>query len=165
MKLRGIPTTFCEGPIDDVVYRSLERYDDSRGWLIELFREDELPAENLPRMAYLCETLPGSARGPHEHHQQSDLFAFTEPGDLELYLWDIREDSATYGHCQQVTVGDSNRQLVIVPPGVVHDFKNAGKVSAWAFNAPNVLYAGEGKQSEVDEIRHEENLNSPFQMD
>ncbi len=165
MKSCRTPTDFCEGLIDGVVYRTLNSYNDSRGGLIELFREDELPAENFPRMAYFCEIFPGSVRGPHEHQQQSDLFAFTGPGDLKLYLWDIREDSATYGHRQKVTVGESNCQRVIVPPGVVHALKNAGEVSAWAFNAPNVLYAGEGKQSEVDEIRHEDDLTPLFLLD
>lgn len=156
---------FVEGQIDGVVYRSLERYDDSRGWLVELFRDDQLPAENVPRMAYLCETLPGETRGPHEHRAQSDLFAFVGPGDLELYLWDVREAASTYGNREKVVVGISNRQLVVVPPGVVHAFRNAGDEPAWAFNAPNVLYAGTGKKCEVDEIRYEDDVNSPFKLD
>ncbi|MCA9230815.1 MAG: dTDP-4-dehydrorhamnose 3,5-epimerase family protein [Planctomycetales bacterium] len=165
MKSSASQTVYHEGPIEGVVTRPLERYDDSRGWLVELYRDDELPREHIPRMSYLCETLPGHARGPHEHYQQSDLFAFVGPGDLDLYLWDAREGSATYGNRQKLTVGSSNRQFVIVPPGVVHAFKNSGESPAWAFNAPNVLYAGEGKQGEVDEIRHEDDPDCPFVMD
>ena len=36
---------FQEGPIDGVIVRPLVQCDDARGWLIELFRADELPAE------------------------------------------------------------------------------------------------------------------------
>lgn len=156
---------FDEGPIAGVVLRPLDRFTDDRGWLVELFRHDQLPNENIPRMAYLCETLPGCARGPHEHHHQSDLFAFVGPGDLELYLWDVRAESPTRGHRQKITVGESNRQLVIVPPGVVHAFQNETDRPAWALNAPNELYAGENKKEDVDEIRHERDPNSPFKMD
>ena len=153
---------FIIGPIDGVVIRDLACYRDDRGWLIELYRNDELSLENHPRMAYVSETEPGITRGPHEHHDQSDCFAFIGPGELELYLWDARFDSATLGHCQQINVGEKNRRLVIVPPGVVHAYKNVGIQVAWVFNAPNRLYAGEGKRHEVDEIRHEDHGHSPY---
>ena len=74
-----------------VTVRPLARHRDGRGWLIELFRCDELPEGYRPAMAYVSETLPGVVRGPHEHVEQADLFAFLGPGDFELHLWDRRE--------------------------------------------------------------------------
>ena len=156
---------FSEGPIEGVVFKPLKRFDDSRGWLVELYREDEMPLAHHPVMAYVSETLPGVARGPHEHADQSDYFAFVGPGDFKLYLWDIRTSSPTYKHRQTVVVGQSNRQSVIIPPGVVHAYKNISDVPGWVFNGPNRLYAGEGKREPVDEIRHEELANSPFVLD
>jgi dTDP-4-dehydrorhamnose 3,5-epimerase len=47
---------------------------------------------------------------------------------------------------------------------VVHAYKNTGVVPGWVFNAPNRLYAGEGKRGPVDEIRHEDRADSPFVM-
>ena len=35
----------------------------------------------------------------------------------------------------------------------------------WVFNAANRLYAGWLKQEPVDEIRHEKDANSPYQLD
>jgi dTDP-4-dehydrorhamnose 3,5-epimerase len=32
-------------------------------------------------------------------------------------------------------------------------------------NLPNQLYAGQGKQEPVDEIRHEDDRDSPYQID
>ena len=81
---------FRDGPIDGVTFRPLAPHKDHRGWLIELYREDELPAEQHPVMAYVSETLPGVARGPHEHVDQTDYFAFLGPGEFLLYLWDAR---------------------------------------------------------------------------
>lgn len=156
---------FREGPIDGVVMRPLARHDDRRGWLVELFRADELPADALPAMAYLSETLPGVARGPHEHRAQADCFAFVGPGTFRLYLWDNRSESPTYGRRIACDLGDANRQLVIVPAGVVHAYKNIGPTPGWVFNAPNRLYGGHGRAEPVDEIRHEDLADSPFVLD
>jgi dTDP-4-dehydrorhamnose 3,5-epimerase-like enzyme len=158
------PVKFVDGPIEGVVFKPLAAYDDRRGWLIELYREDELPAPQHPVMAYVSETLPGVARGPHEHVDQTDYFAFIGPGEFVLYLWDARQDSPTRGHRIRAAVGQSNRQSVIVPPGVVHAYKNVGQTAGWVFNAPNRLYAGHGKRAAVDEIRHEDQTESPFRL-
>ena len=155
---------YRDGPIDGVVVRPLRRFQDARGWLIELFREDELSAEVAPVMAYVSETLPGVVRGPHEHVSQTDYFAFVGPGDFRLFLWDARADSPTAGNRMVILAGASAPHSVIVPPGVVHGYRNVSDVAAWAFNAPNRLYAGPGKREPVDEIRHEDDADSPFQI-
>jgi dTDP-4-dehydrorhamnose 3,5-epimerase len=156
---------FHDGPIDGVTFRPLSAYGDHRGWLIELYREDQLPPELCPVMAYVSETLPGVARGPHEHVGQTDYFAFLGPGDFVLYLWDARPDSPTRGRRMKVAVGESNRQCVIVPPGVVHAYKNVGSKPGWVFNAPNRLYAGRDKHEPVDEIRHEDKAESVYRLE
>ena len=156
---------FRDGEIDGVIRKPLACFEDARGWLVELYRQDEVEPDSLPVMAYLSQTLPGAARGPHEHREQSDYFAFPGPGDVKLYLWDTRADSPTSGNRQTLLVGESNRQVVIVPPGVVHAYKNVGGAPALVFNGPNRLYAGEGKQHPVDEIRHEDRPESPFVLD
>jgi len=156
---------FHQGPIDGLVVKPLERLEDARGWLIELYRRDELAPAVQPAMAYVSQTLPGVARGPHEHREQTDCFAFVGPGDFKLYLWDTRPDSPTSGNRQTLLVGESNRQLVLVPPGVVHAYKNVGEVAGLVFNAPTRLYRGEGRKEPVDEIRHEDRPGSPFVLD
>jgi len=104
-------------------------------------------------------------RGPHEHVGQTDYFAFLGPGNLELYLWDARPDSPTYLNRTKTLVGEANRQVVIVPPGVVHAYKAVGDRPALVFNLPNRLYAGEGKKSPVDEIRHEDRPDCEYLVD
>lgn len=151
--------------IDGVLIRELNRFDDSRGWLTELFRHDELPEAYHPVMSYISMTRPGIARGPHEHTEQADLFCFLGPSMFRLYLWDNRPSSPTHGRHFRTEYGEGRRALVIIPPGVVHAYKNIGTVDGIVFNAPNRLYAGEGKAHPVDEIRHETDPNSPFQVD
>jgi dTDP-4-dehydrorhamnose 3,5-epimerase len=156
---------FREGTIDGVVIRPLKRFADARGWLIELFREDELQPAQYPAMAYVSQTLPGVARGPHEHREQTDYFGFVGPGDFRLYLWDIRPNSPTLYHRQTLVAGESDPQAVIVPPGVVHAYKNISQVSGLVFNCPNRLYAGQGRHEPVDEIRHEDHTDTPYAFD
>ena len=156
---------FHEGTIDGVLIRPLVRCADARGWLIELFRHDELQPAQYPAMAYVSQTLPGVARGPHEHRQQTDHFGFVGPGDFKLYLWDTRPNSPTLGTRQTLIAGESNPQAVIVPPGVVHAYRNVSQIAGLVFNCPNRLYAGEGRREQVDEIRHEDLADSPYVLD
>jgi len=50
--------TFKNGKIHDVVIRDLMKYQDQRGWLMELFRSDEIAEEFLPTMSYISQTEP-----------------------------------------------------------------------------------------------------------
>ncbi|HYS43515.1 MAG TPA: dTDP-4-dehydrorhamnose 3,5-epimerase family protein [Geobacteraceae bacterium] len=161
----GEHTGFTKGKIHDVIVRPLAKCLDERGWLSELFRCDELDSQFLPAMAYISMTRPGVARGPHEHREQADCFAFIGPSNFKVYLWDARDDSPTGGVKQVVYTGIDSPALIIVPAGVVHAYKNIGGADGIVFNAPNKLYAGEGKRSPVDEIRHEEEAGSPFALD
>lgn len=141
--------------------KPLGRWEDSRGWLSELYRDDELPEGFEPVMGYLSVTKPGVARGPHEHREQSDGFVFLF-GRYELHLWENRPG---YPEAYEVhTVGEENRVFVIVPPGVVHAYRNVGEQDAAVLNFPDRLYAGRGKSEPVDEIRHENDEGSRFRL-
>lgn len=50
--------SFVDGEIDGVVRRSLKIHKDARGWLAELFRQDELDEGLWPVMTYVSQTLP-----------------------------------------------------------------------------------------------------------
>ena len=155
---------FMDGEIDGVAFRPLRIHHDSRGWLVELFRQDELEEERWPVMTYLSATLPGVTRGPHEHVDQTDGFAFVGPSDFQLVLWDTRPESPTRGRRWVVVVGESNPAAVWIPPGVAHAYRNIGDVPGLVFNGPNRLYAGWGKKDPVDEIRHEDAEPGRFPM-
>lgn len=158
-------TMFQEGPIEGVVLRELSAHRDERGWLMELFRNDELEPFQHPVMAYVSMTLPGIARGPHEHKEQADLFCFIGPSQFKLYLWDNRPNSTTYRNRITVVVGTDNPESVYIPPGVAHAYKNVGEQSGFVYNFPNRLYRGEGRKEPIDEIRHEDDADTPFVLD
>jgi dTDP-4-dehydrorhamnose 3,5-epimerase len=156
---------FHSGTIHDVVIRDLSKYSDTRGWLSELFREDEIEKKYLPAMAYISMTNAGIARGPHEHVDQTDIFAFIGPSNFKIYLWDNRKGSPTFQSKQVFTAGEEAPKSVVIPPGVVHAYKNVGSSLGMVVNFPNRLFAGRGKKEPVDEIRHENQANSKFTLD
>jgi dTDP-4-dehydrorhamnose 3,5-epimerase len=153
---------FREAAIDGVIWKPLRFFNDSRGWLCEIFRHDELPPEFHPAMAYVSETRPGVCRGPHEHVAQADCFGFLGPSNFMLHLWDNRPLSPTYSHYQSALVGAHRPMVVVIPPGVVHAYQNVGSGPGWVINCPNQLYRGAGKCEPVDEIRHEDDPESVF---
>ncbi|MDD5291034.1 MAG: dTDP-4-dehydrorhamnose 3,5-epimerase family protein [Patescibacteria group bacterium] len=148
--------------IEGVVIKKLKKYEDERGWLTEIFRQDEDGFS--PIMSYVSLTKPGIIRGPHEHVKQSDRFVFVGPGDFELYLWDRRENSKTKDENMKIEAGTSNPALVIVPPGVVHGYKCVSREGGMSINLPDKLYKGENKKEEVDEIRWEDREDSPYKI-
>ncbi len=112
-------------------------------------------------MSYLSVTLPGVARGPHEHVHQTDLFVFLD-GEYELHVWENREGEMPAHEIH--AVGATNPMAAWVPPGVVHAYRNVGDAPAFVLNFPDQLYAGEGRREPVDEIRHEDDEDSRFQF-
>lgn len=154
---------FKDGEIEGVIIRRLETYSDSRGWLMELFRKDdtELVSGFEPVMSYISVTNPNVARGPHEHLEQTDYFCFL--GKFKMHLWDNRKNSPTYYN--KKIIDNADRLVVIVPPQVIHAYKNESAEDAMVLNFPDRLYAGWGKREKVDEIRYENDPGSPFQIE
>ena len=157
--------TFRVGEIEGVVVRELRQYVDSRGWLAELFRRDELESEFYPVMAYTSSTNPGVTRGPHEHVDQADLFCFIGPSNFKLRLWDNRKQSETFNNVTTLVVGEDNPKSVLIPRGVVHAYKNVGEIDGIVFNCPNRLYMGVDKKDPIDEIRHEDDPQTIYRID
>jgi len=155
---------FTDGPIQGVKVEKLGFFRDERGWLTELFRHDEMEKDVFPVMSYISMTLPGVQRGPHEHREQTDYFVFFS-STFELHLWDGREQSPTYLRRMEVLAGQDEPMCVIVPPGVVHAYRNIGRSEGMVLNFPNRLYAGWKKKEPVDEIRYEDDPASPYGSD
>lgn len=156
---------FKDGSIDGLVIKPLTFFKDDRGWLSEIFREDEVAPKIMPAMSYISLTNPGMSRGPHEHTEQTDYFTFFGPGTFLFVAWDNRKGSPTYNNRSALRVGQENRCIVIVPPGLVHGYTNIGHEDGIVFNCPNKLFAGWDKKEKIDEIRHEADSSSLFILD
>jgi len=153
---------FSNGPIDGVVVTSLKQHDDDRGWLVELFRNDEIESGSHPVMGYVSQTKPGVTRGPHLHYSQTDHFVAMGPGAVEFCIWDDRADQPTFGKRMTFTAGADDPLRITIPPMIVHAYRNVGDCPCRLLNFPDRLYAGEGRKSPVDEVRFEDVSGHPF---
>ena len=151
--------------IQGVIVKELKKFNDSRGWLAEIVREDEIDKGLMPVMAYISVTHPKISRGPHLHKEQTDIFCMTGPGDFSLRMWDNRQSSPTFGCMMSVSAGESKPCIITIPPGVVHGYTNISDKDSMVLNLPNKLYAGKDKKQPVDEVRFENMVDSDFSME
>ena len=156
---------FKQGDIQDVTIIDLQKREDNRGHLIELFRQDWLPEDSMPVMGYISLTHGGIIRGPHEHNDQTDMFCFIGPATFLVMLWDNRPYSPTYKNKISMSVGKNSPTLVVVPPGVVHGYQNISEEDGLVYNFLDQLFMGPNRSLPADEIRHESDPNSPFKWE
>lgn len=138
--------------IQDVYIKTINKNEDERGWLSELQRAD---TDIQSSMCYMSFTKNGVVRIPREHKEQTNFFVFVGTGDFELYLWDNRKGSETYGVEGKLIVGESNPVSVSIPPGVIYGLKSISEDGSFCINLPNRLYKGVLKSFDTDEIRYE----------
>lgn len=156
---------FNKGHIEGVTAKNIRKYLDDRGWLTETFRHDEMERAFYPVMGYSSLSLPGVTRGPHEHVEQADLFLFIGPGNFKIWLWDNRKHSSTYWNRMTLFGGMDSPLQLLVPPGVVHAYRNVSDACSVVQNFPNQLYMGNNKKFPIDEIRHEADPDTVFKTD
>lgn len=133
--------------IDGVKTKTLVTHADERGWLFEILRADDSLFLKFGQ-AYITAVYPGVVKAWHCHAKQTDHFAVVS-GMAKLVLADLREDSPTRGEINEFLIGDQNRMLVQIPPGVYHGLKGIGTATALALNCPTESYDA----ARPDEIR------------
>jgi dTDP-4-dehydrorhamnose 3,5-epimerase len=102
--------------IDGVQLIPLRRFEDERGWFMEIRRESTMA--NRTRQTNVSFTREGVIRGLHYHERgQDDLFVCLR-GMVRVVLLD-RESGDTYS----VDIGDDNPTAVYVPGHLAHGFE------------------------------------------
>ena len=143
---------------------ALPVFKDSRGSLHELFRVDEVPNGFKPLMACSSWSHAGVARGPHQHVEQDDYFTFAGPSNFRIFLWDDRPGASGPAKGWVINTGEQAPTRIHVPRGVVHAYQNTGSAPGLVVTVTSLLFKGEGRRDPVDEIRHELNPHSPYQI-
>jgi dTDP-4-dehydrorhamnose 3,5-epimerase len=94
----------------------LKRFEDERGWFMELMRASSLPQS--ARQSNLSFSRRGVIRGLHYHERgQSDLFACLQ-GTARVVVLD-RESGETF----TADIGDENPAAVFIPGHNAHGFE------------------------------------------
>jgi dTDP-4-dehydrorhamnose 3,5-epimerase len=85
-------------------------------------------------------------------------------GSSGFYLWDNRAESATFGD-QKIVETSGVPTIAVVPPGIVHAYKNIDSTDGLVINLPDRLYMGRGKKEQIDEVRYEDDSSSPYRIE
>jgi dTDP-4-dehydrorhamnose 3,5-epimerase len=102
--------------IDGLKVIPLRRFDDERGWFLELRRESWLPRPTL--QTNLSYSRRGVIRGLHYHERgQDDLFACLQ-GTARVVVLDLETDE-TFTQ----DIGDENPVAIYVPGHLAHGFE------------------------------------------
>jgi len=102
--------------IDGVEVLPLRKFEDDRGWFMELRRESALPAPT--RQTNVSFSRQGVIRGLHYHQRgQNDLFASLH-GIARVVVLD-RESGETF----TIDIGDDNPMAVWIPGRHAHGFE------------------------------------------
>lgn len=133
--------------IEGVNVKKLNLIPDERGYLMEILRSDDGFYQEFGQ-AYITAAYPGVVKAWHYHKKQTDHFCVVS-GMAKVVLHDARGGSPTYGETSEFFMGEQNRMLVTIPPGVYHGYKNIGESTCLLLNIPTELY----NYDEPDEFR------------
>ena len=124
---------------DGVTFRDAATHVDDRGTVCELFdpRWDWHPDPLV--FAYTFTLRPGRIKGWGLHREHEDRY-FLLAGELEVVLYDEREDSPTRGLVASVVLSEYRRRLMNIPAGVWHANRNLGERDVVVVNFPTIPY-------------------------
>lgn len=124
--------------IQGAAVKDLKLLPDERGYLMEILRSDD-PLFQRFGQAYITAAYPGVVKAWHYHEHQTDHFCVVK-GMAKVVLYDRREASPTQGEINEFVIGEQRPQLVVIPPLVLHGYKNIGTELVLLLNLPTELY-------------------------
>jgi dTDP-4-dehydrorhamnose 3,5-epimerase len=95
-----------------------ELHEDSRGYFLEIFREDLLGTRFV--QGNHSHSKAGVLRGLHYHRKQSDAW-YAIAGDAQAMLVDLRSPSDKPS-VRSIELSASKPSVLFIPPGVAHGF-------------------------------------------
>lgn len=107
--------------IEGLRVEPLRVFADDRGCFAELARlgkglaENMVPAGGDRIQVSATLTYPGTIKAIHYHFEQTDLWAPVE-GMMQVFLYDLRRDSGTFGRINTMYVGRCRPWSILIPP-------------------------------------------------
>jgi dTDP-4-dehydrorhamnose 3,5-epimerase len=122
--------------IEGVEIFPLRRIQDERGMVMHMLKASDPHFQKFGEI-YFSIIYPGAIKAWHLHSRMTINYAVVS-GTIKLVVFDQRPDSKTSGQLQEIFVGQSNYNLVRVPPGVVNGFKAVGGEKAIVANCADI---------------------------
>ena len=122
-----------------VQIRPLPTLADQRGSVCELFDPRWAWHPDPLVFAYTFTIRPGVVKGWNLHEKHEDRYAIIH-GEMELVLYDPRDDSPTVGEVCRIVLSAQHRCLINVPRNVWHADHNIGRTDVVVVNFPTMAY-------------------------
>jgi dTDP-4-dehydrorhamnose 3,5-epimerase len=126
-------------PIDGLRLRLTRPVAHEDGHLMEIARSTWEILDHPIVQVHMTTTLPGRVRAWGLHRRTTDRL-FVASGLVRLVCYDGRKDSPTYGRVNELSLGDRNPGLLVIPPDVYHGWKNIGVTESIVINMPTCAY-------------------------
>ena len=110
--------------IDGVKIIPLKQIVDERGKIMHMIKATDEHFVGFGEIYFSC-SWPGAIKAWHIH-QSMTINNVVISGHAKLVMYDLREDSPTYKVLQEVFFGESNYDLVQMPPGIANGYKSYG---------------------------------------
>ncbi len=117
--------------IAGVGVEALQVHPDDRGFFVELARlgstslAGRISSHGSQIQVSATLTYPTTIKAIHYHYRQTDLWT-PVVGMLQVFLYDLRRTSTTFGLTNTLYVGQHRPWQVLIPPGVAHGHKVLG---------------------------------------
>ena len=125
--------------IDGVKIKNLEVHKDNRGDFREIIKDNEGIIDKIKQVS-ISSTKPGIIKAFHWHKYQEDLLYVLE-GEIQLVLYDPRENSPTKGKTLVILLKESHEpKVALIPKKVFHGYKVLGNKEARVLYMMNNTY-------------------------
>lgn len=125
--------------IHGVTFKKATTHTDDRGFVCEMYDSRWDWHDDPMVFSYVFTIRPGIIKGWGMHKKHEDRY-FILFGEMELVLYDDRDDSPTKGMVSKLYLTEFDRKLVNIPIGVWHADRNVGQKDAVIINFPTITY-------------------------
>lgn len=134
--------------VEGVLINPLKSIPDDRGAVMHMLRADAPHFQGFGEV-YFSQVKFGKVKAWKRHKRMVQNFAVPF-GNLRVVIYDDREHSPTRGNLQELTIGESNYQLLTIPAGVWYGFQAVGKGDALICNCASLMHdPTESERAEV----------------
>ncbi len=105
---------------EHVIIKPIIKTRDSRGWLAEIVRPEDLDSKTSFGQIFLTVSYPGQIKGNHFHKRKTEWYCVVRGRGLLT----IRDNNS--GERHQYRLSDKKLRLVTIPPGYSHKIQNTG---------------------------------------
>lgn len=139
-----------ETPLEGVKIIEMDRFEDERGWFMEVWNEERYRAAGLPVrfvQTNVSHSRRGVLRGMHYQHpdEQAKLVS-ASAGTVYDVAVDIRQGSHTFGRWYGCELSAENRRQMWVPEGFAHGFLVLSAEATILYNC-TAVYRAESDRS------------------